>query len=414
MKSTFSPTPNSHSPNPYYGWCIIWTLAITQTIGYGVLTYVFSVFVKPMEAEFNWTRTQMSTAFSLALLCAGLVAIPVGRFVDKRGARLVMSAGAVLGTLLILAWSWVQTLPMFYLVMSLLGLAIATTLYDVAFTVVAVWFQRERTRAMLIITLIAGLASTIFIPLATFLNETLGWRDALRVLALLYALTIPLHALVIRRGPRDLGLDVDGYAEAKSQSSSATPTTDAATLRSWLFWYLLLAVTFVRLAVSVLTAYLVPLLTERGYTPALVATAAGSIGLLQLVGRIFFAPLRRGFSLAKLSAFMFALHGVGLMFLLFIPNTLGLWLFVICYGSSNGAITLARAALLADVFGSKHYGQLNGIISFSVAMTGAVGPLVAGALHERSGNYSSTLVLLIVVVFVSAFLVARVSSKGSS
>jgi predicted MFS family arabinose efflux permease len=57
----------------------------------------------------------------------------------------------------------------------------STVLYDVAFTVVAVWFQKERHRAMLVITLVAGLASTIFVPLATFLNESLGWRESLRV-----------------------------------------------------------------------------------------------------------------------------------------------------------------------------------------------------------------------------------------
>jgi MFS family permease len=72
----------------FYGWHITWTLAITQTIGYGVLTYVFGVVVKPIETELGWTRVQTSLAFSVAVLCAGLAAIPVGRFVDEHGSRL--------------------------------------------------------------------------------------------------------------------------------------------------------------------------------------------------------------------------------------------------------------------------------------------------------------------------------------
>jgi MFS family permease len=408
------PLPQTPHPAPqtsFYGWRITWTLAVTQTIGYGVLAYVFGVFVKPMETELAFTRTQTSTAFSIAVLCAGLAAVPVGRFVDRHGARLVMSVGSSLAVLLVLAWSFVQSLPVFYAVMIGIGIAMAMVLYDVAFTVIAVWFQQQRTRAMLIITLLAGLASTIFIPLATLLNETLGWRTALRVLALILALTIPLHALVLRRRPQDMGLLPDG-ALAETETARAPNIKIGAALGLGAFWFLLLSVVLVRFAVSVLTPHLVPLLTERGYSPALVASAAGSIGLLQLLGRIFFTPFSRGFSLSTISAITFGIHALGLACLLFIPTTLGVWLFVFFYGASNGAITLARAALLADIFGSANYGQLNGIISFAVAITGAMAPLLAGYLHEQTGNYNTTLLTLVVLASISALLVARASHKA--
>jgi MFS family permease len=398
----------------FYGWRITWMLAITQTIGYGVLTYVFGVFVKPMELELGWTRTQTSTAFSLTLLCAGLSAIPVGRFLDKQGARLIMSVGSSLGVLLVLAWSWVQSLSVFYGIMLCLGLVIATVLYDVAFTVVAVWFRQQRSRAMLIITLVAGLASTIFIPLATLLNETLGWRMALRILALLLAVTIPLHALVLRRRPQDMGLLPDGASVLDTQVTLEPSTETRAALGLSAFWFLLISVTLVRFAVSVMTPHLVPLLSERGYSPALVATAAGSIGLVQLLGRIFFTPFSRGFSLALVAAITFAIHAVGLACLLFIPTTLGVWLFVLFYGASNGAITLARAALLADIFGSANYGQLGGVISFAVAITGAIAPLLAGALHESTGDYTLILMLLVIMTSASALLVSQVRRRRAS
>jgi MFS family permease len=397
---------------PFYGWRITWTLAITQTIGYGVLTYVFGVFVKPVEAELAFTRTQTSAAFSLAILCAGFLAIPVGRFVDARGARLVMTVGSSFATLLVLAWSFVQTLPAFYAVMIGLGFALSTTLYDVAFTVIAVWFRQQRSKAMLIITLVAGLASTIFIPLATLLNEALGWRSALRVLAFVLAVTIPLHGLVLRRRPQDMGLLPDGEASEPEKPREPDIRTRAA-LGLSAFWFLLCSVVLVRLAVGVMTPHLVPLLTERGYSPTLVASAAGSIGLLQLLGRIFFTPFSRGLSLSTISAITFGIHALGLACLLFIPTTLGVWLFVFFYGASNGAITLARAGLLADIFGSASYGQLNGMISFAVALTSAAAPLLAGALHERTGNYTFTLVLLVIVTALSALLVAQVRKKES-
>jgi cyanate permease len=170
----------------------------------------------------------------------------------------------------------------------------------------------------------------------------------------------------------------------------------------------------VRFAVSVMTPHLVPLLTERGYTPTLVASAAGSVGLLQLLGRIFFTLFSRGLPLASISAITFGIHALGLACLLFIPTTLGVWMFVLFYGSSNGAITLARAALLADKFGSANYGQLNNLISFAVAITGAAAPLLAGYLHERTGNYTLTLELLVVLAAVSALLVAQIGKHTSA
>jgi MFS family permease len=82
----------------YYGWRIVTALALTQTVGFGVLYYAFSVFVLPMETELGWTRAQTSGTFSLGLLVAGLTAIPVGRLVDRQGARLIMTLGSLLGT----------------------------------------------------------------------------------------------------------------------------------------------------------------------------------------------------------------------------------------------------------------------------------------------------------------------------
>ncbi len=422
MQTNLNPNPDPRTPRPYYGWRITWTLAVTQTIGYGVLTYIFGVFVKSMETELGWTRAQTSTAFSIALLCAGLSAIPVGRFVDKHGARMVMSVGSSFGVLLVLAWSFVQSLSVFYIIMIGLGLTMSTVLYDVAFTVIAVWFRQQRSRAMLLITLVAGLASTIFIPLATLLNETLGWRDALRVLAFILAVTVPLHAFVLRRKPQDLGLLPDGDLLENPEVAPDSSIKTRAALGLSAFWFLLISVTLVRFAVSVMTPHLVPLLTERGYSPALVASAAGSIGLLQLLGRIFFTPFSSRLSLSIISAITFGIHALGLACLLFIPTTLGVWLFVLFYGASNGAITLARAALLANIFGSTNYGQLNGVISFAVAITGATAPLLAGTLHERTGDYTLTLALLVVLTSLAALLVARVRkqkpveqiAKGSS
>lgn len=406
-----SPRTNSEQspPTPYYGWRIAWALALTQTVGYGVLYYGFGVFIKPMEAEFGWSRTQTSGAFSLALLVAGLAAIPVGHWIDRQGARGLMTLGSGLAALTLLGWSQIHSLLGLYLVALGLGLAMAAVLYEVAFTVVAVWFRKERPRALLIVTLTAGLASTIFIPLITWLVNALAWRVALEILALILALsTIPLHALVLRHRPQDLGLEPDGIAILDSPQPSEPSISAQHAYRMPAFWWLVVAVALARMAASAIGVHLVALLLERGYVPGLVAAAAGSIGLMQLAGRIFFTPLSSRLSLHTLATLTFGLHALALLVLLTLPGMAGVWIFAAFFGISNGAITLARATLLAETFGPLNYGRLNGTIALVTAFTSAAAPILAGVIHQTSGGYTAVLALLTLTTALSALAVSRV------
>src|SRR5260370_30515615 len=108
----------------------------------------------------------MAGAFSLALLLAGLAAMPVGRWLDHHGPRLLMSVGSVVATLLVLAWSQVTTIPQLYLIWAAIGLSMSATLYDPAFATASRWFDRQRVQALTVITFMAGFASTVFIPLS--------------------------------------------------------------------------------------------------------------------------------------------------------------------------------------------------------------------------------------------------------
>ena len=401
----------------FHGWRIAWALAVTQTVGYGVLYYAFSVFTLPMEAELGLTRAQTSAAFSFGLLLAGLAAVPVGRWVDARGARVPMSIGSAAGALLVLAWSFVDGLTALVLVQAGIGLAMATTLYDVAFTAIATWFRRDRIRAMLIVTTVAGLASTVFVPLATALVETVGWRDALRWLALLLGATaFPLHALVLRDHPRRLGLEPDG-GPPRTVGDRADPlrvelppeasVDTRQALRSAVFWWLSTAFAFDRVAIVAVAAHAVPMLLERGHSPALVAAVAGSIGAMQVVGRLLFAPATRRASLVHLASLTYSVRAVALLGLLLVPGAAGLWGFAALFGLANGASTLARAGLVAHAFGPAHYGAISGAMTSAMAVAQTAAPLAVGALHVRTGGYDAALWALTAIALLAALAVSR-------
>ena len=398
--------PTQQLTKHYYGWNITWALAITQTVGYGILIYAFSVFIKPMEAELGWSRAQSSGAFSLALLVSGLLAIPLGRWVDKYGARLLMTLGSTLGVVLMLAWSFNDSLLGLDLIQAGIGFVMASTFYEIAFTVITVWFRRNRRNAMLIVTFMGGLASTIFIPLATFLVETLDWRDALRILAFILAVTtIPLHAFVLRKHPNKLGLAPDGDLANAESTQTETNFTLPEALRTASFWWMSFAFSLDRMTVITIAAHSVPMLLERGYSPAVVAAATGSIGIMQLLGRVLFTPTMGRFSLTMLTSITFISHCLGMLSLLFIPGVASIWCFAVFHGLANGAATLARAALVAETYGSANFGSINGSMVTMIQFAQTIAPFGAGLLHDYSGNYTLVLWILAIISAIAAVAV---------
>jgi len=153
------------------------------------------------------------------------------------------------------------------------------------------------------------------------------------------------------------------------------------------FWWIGTAFALDRITVMAVAAHSVPLLLERGYSPVLVAAAAGSIGVMQLAGRLFFLPFADKFRISTLTSFLFALHSAALFALLFVPGGPSVWVFAALFGMSNGAGTLAKAALVADTYGPAHYGSINGSLTTMVALVQIAGPLGAGALHDSFGSY---------------------------
>ena len=212
------------SATHYYGWYITITLAFTETISWGILYYSFSVFLNPMQADLKWSLSELTAGFSIALLTTGLLAFPVGAWIDRHGPRLLMTIGSITASVLVIAWSRVTNLAAFYGIWVGIGACAATVLYEPAFTVIAQWFIQKRSAALATVTFAAGLASTIFLPLSDALLRAYGWRTAVLIFGLFLALTtIPLHALILRRHPDSLGLLPDGATAQTVESSLSRP-----------------------------------------------------------------------------------------------------------------------------------------------------------------------------------------------
>jgi MFS family permease len=388
----------------YYGWVQVAVLGLTETVSWGIVYYAYAVLLAPMQREMGWSTAAATGAFSLALAVSGLAAFPVGRWLDRHGARAAMTAGSVLSVALLLAWSRVRGLADLYLVFAGLGVAMALVLYEPSFAVVATWFDRRRGQALTLLTTMAGFASTIFFPVTAWLVASRGWRDALVTLAVvLAAVTIPLHALVLRRRPEDLGLAPDGGTAASTAAGSDRPavgTGDA--VRGATFWWLALAFGSGTLVLVGVNVHLMPYLLGRGHDAAFAATVGGVIGFTKFPSRLLFGPLGDRLSLRALTAVLFALQVVALGVLLLAPSAVGALAFAVVFGTAVGAVTTARPALLAHLYGRGSYASISGALTASGVAARALAPVGIGLLYDGLGTYTPVLWGLAALSAISA------------
>jgi cyanate permease len=394
-------------------------LAITETISFGILLYAFTVFIAPMEAELGWSRATLTGGFSLATLVNAVVGIGVGRWLDRRGARSLMTAGSIGAAMLVYGWSRVESVEVFYAVWVLLGVVKAMVLYEPAFWVVSAWFSRQRRQALTLMTFIAGFSSLIFAPLTQALINNLGWRATLAIYALLLALvTVPMHALLLRRRPADMGLAVDGDlqhdGEAAAVSIPAAAHSPRSTLRQASFWWLTGAFTLSAVSVSALLVHLVPYLSESGYSRDFAALVYGLIGAVSLPGRLILTPLGDRYSPTLITAGMFLTQGLGVLALLGARSSPFVWVFLLLFAAGYGAVTPARAALVAEFYGAAHYGTISGALTLAVILLSAASPVTVGWLRDMLGSYDLVFVGLTACTLLSVVMILLAARARST
>jgi MFS family permease len=317
-----------------------------------------------------------------------------------------MSAGSIAAVLLVVAWSQVTSLLQFYMLWALIGLTMATVLYEPAFVVVTAWFERKRTRAMMIVTLMAGLASTIFFPIEAWLISVQGWRPALLTLAAFLAVTTILpHAILLRRRPEDIGQHLDGDPEIHRAQGGGAPIRKlsvTAALKQSSFRWLALAFSLNSVVSIGVYTHLIAYFHDRGYEATLAATVSGLVGAMQVVGRIVLGVLGDRVPLRVNAAVVLALQPAALLALLLIGGLPSLVIFVVLFGASRGAVTLVRPSFVADIYGRERYGTIAGALAAFVTIATALAPISAGTAYDFFGGYDPLFWSFVVLSSISA------------
>ena len=364
-------------------WVMIWTMSAAQVISWGTLFYSFSLFVVPMHESLGWSRPLLNGALSLGLLSTGVVAFPVGRWIDRHGGRGVMTLCSLAGGLLLLAWAQVQTPWAFYLIWVFIGASMAGVLYEPAFAVITAVFGPDARRGITAMTLVGGFASTVFMPLTQLLIEALGWRNALLVLgACNLAVCLPLHALFVPGTPR--------LPPPEVPKDDTPPAPELRSmLRGRVFVGLAIWFTAYSAAQSAFIFQFVPLLTTWGVETAAILTSVAIIGPMQVVGRVVLMCFSARLETREIGMAVIVLLPASVLALLFFPPTLlSLSLVATLYGAGNGIMTIVRGIAVSDLIGRTHYGAMNGALTVPTMVAKALAPFLAAAMWSAVGNPS--------------------------
>lgn len=390
--------PGAVRPHPHFsGWSILGIGAFTLFLSASAQTYGFSVFIDPMLTEFGWSRSLISSTYTVATLISAGVVFFGGNLIDRFGHRRVMvTTTAVYAAALLLMGSVINPATLL-LAFTLLRATGSSVLTLTGRTMVSQWFIRRRGRAVSLINLgkMLGMAA---VPAGNaLLIAQLGWRDAWRLNGLLVLTLIPLALRFVHSQPEDLGQYPDGeIPEGRPDATGSAPAEEISwTLRQAVhtraLWLLLAASVVPAMVTNGLSFHQISILSERGIGSTAAATIFTIESAVALPMTLLAGWLADRFGPRYVLAFGQAALTVTMVWLTVVSSMETAILFGALRGVTTGVWILASEVAWPLYFGRRHLGSIVGM-SFAVSFVGvAIGPLPFGLLYDAVGNYDNAI-----------------------
>jgi len=376
-------------------------LAIGQTLVWAGLYYVFPALLVRWEQSFGWSRADLTAAITLAIFVSAFVAPFAGRLIDRGKGALMMVGSTLLGAICLLTLSFITELRDFYLVWSLIGVVMAGCLYEPCFALITHARGVYARQAIILVTLVAGFASTISFPGAHALSESFGWRVAVQIFAVVLILVAaPLMWLGARA--------VEQSGNVTRAQIEAVPDHHKAFLARPVFWFLALAFSFLGLAHGVTIHHFLPILYDRGISAEVAVVAASFVGPMQVAGRLAMMAAERHVTIHEITIGVFVAVATSILLLaatISMPTLVVA--FVILFGAGYGVVSIIRPLIARELLGENKIGAKLGAMSLLYLVGSASAPFI-GSLIWGIGGYNLVLPVLIgsIMAGLSLYLIS--------
>lgn len=407
-------------PRVYYGWIIV------AVVGLGGFTQsaetfpVLSVFLKPITEEFGWSRTIFAGSTTIGTLLGAVVAIGMGRIIDRFGARWSLAISfAGLGTTLVLM-AFVTTLWHFY-ALQILSRALAMGV--IAFAMVVIipkWFVAKRGRAVAIGGLGTKLGNTVTPLYVQLLVGLWGWRAASAATGIVvWVVSLLPAAIFLRRQPEDMGLLPDGATP--EEVASRQPTSPGAAgpqarrldvslpfrqvVRLPSFYLLVSAFSLSFFVAPGLALHMIPYLTDQGIGPGMAAIVLAVRSASSALGALLLGFLAERYVIRVLMAIDLLFFAGGFVALLMIHSTSLALLWGFYQGVAQGGMMALQHIIFADYYGRDSLGALGSVFWPVQLVANSMGPLSASLAYDITGSYSLIFTIFSAFALLASLLV---------
>ena len=397
--------------NLFYGWKLVGLTMVSNALA-ALIWGGVGVWVKALELNFGWSRTQLTGAFALTQLEGSIIGPFMGYLIDRLGPQRVVFVGLTVVGLGFIVFSRTTNLPIFYLSFVIIMTGASAGFWLPFMTTINRWFNRKRSTAMAIAGEGIPLGSILLIPLLAWAVTPghLGWSaTALWVGIILMAVAWPISA-GIRTRPQDYGQQPDGGPLSNLQEEQQTTAADTPdqnrleegqpdftarqAIRTSAFWLITIGHSLSSMFIATLTVHLVPMLTDQGLslqTAAYVWSAMRGVeAVFQLVGGYLgdrFPKNRVLFGFSTLQA-------VGFTLAAFVHNLPMAMLFALLYGAGHGGRVPLTSAIRGDYFGQKAFATITGISLAPNYAFAVVAPMLAATMFDARGDYALSFLIL--------------------
>lgn len=342
----------------------------------------------------------LSSGLTIGLLVSAPASLLIGRLVDQGHARVVMTTGSALAAILLVAWSMVTSIQVFWCVWAGLGLVMAAVLYEPAFAVLVYHYRERHRQAITRMTIVGGLASTIFIPVTYWLNERLGWRGTLQSLGLAHLLVcLPIHLSKAGNG------SLTGIAEIPAYTLAGSTRI----LRSAVLWLVAGGLSAAAFVFSGVSAHLLPIMRHTGLTGSVLLVAAAVIGVAQVASRALILLDPRLAEPRRLALVVGSATAVALSLLSYRDAAaVVLVVFAVLFGAANGLATVLRATSASYYLPGSSYGAATALLLVPSILARAAAPAAVAVLWDVTGGYQAAVAAMTATALAGAlmFLVA--------
>lgn len=365
-------------------------MGFTQILAWSSTFYLPAVLANLIAKDTRWSLTLVIAGLSWGFIVTGICSPKVGRFIEQFGGRKALSISSVFFAIGLLCLGLSSHLLVYYFAWTMLGIGMAFGLYDAAFSTIGRLLGQDAKTAIVGVTLLGGLASTIGWALIVFLEGLYGWRITCFILALFHLLLgLPLHYFLL---PRE---EQSTEAYAKELNSQINLHKEG----NRLFMLVVVILTVQSFVVATISVHLLSMLKTIGFSVSTALAIGMMIGPAQIVARLLEFSLFKNLHPSWSSRIGVLISFFGIIFLFTDGYVLAL-LGAALYGAGNGILTIIRGTLPLALFGQEGYATRMGLLGRPIMIALAFGPLISAFILEKWG-INTLLMILIVLVFIA-------------